>query len=178
MIQLTLAVRQNMAPEMPPTGGGQGRLKSRSGDLEWERCCSLAFDARLTAGQRWKINHQDMTSRPPSERRQYERLHLELPLHFTRMSGCKVVDCVSINISCQGVYFISPEPILSGERLQIDLQLPSLPGREELKAHLRCRAKVVRVDSSSNCHGFGVACRIDQFMIRFEETEFRRDPMH
>lgn len=114
---------------------------------------------------------------PLEERRRYERLLLELPLRFTRTNRLKVVDCLATNISGQGIYFISPEPILAGERLQIDLQLPSGTGPKQVRAHLRCKAKVVRVDSATHGQGFGVGCRIDHYAIRFGDSDFRDDPM-
>jgi hypothetical protein len=116
-----------------------------------------------------------MSLPPTIERRKFERLQLHLPLQFSLANGPRIIDCFTENISSEGVYFVSSHSLSAGEQLEIDLLLaPYNTGHTLPKLHLRCRAQVVRVDSSCPGLGFGIACRIDSYDIRFGGADRRR----
>jgi PilZ domain len=118
-----------------------------------------------------------MSSPPTFDRRKFERLRLKLPLQFRLENGSEVIDCFTENISSEGVYFISLRSLTRGERLEVDLVLPlQSSGSNQLRAHLKCCARVARVDESRERLGFGVACRIETYSIWFEPDR-RRDQM-
>jgi hypothetical protein len=112
----------------------------------------------------------------PVERRKLERLPLQLALQFSRVfRRDEVIECVTENISGEGIYFISLRSLIAGEQLEIDLLLPPLKsGHNAVNVHLRCRAQVVRVDTRQG-PGVGVACRIEQYTIRFGDADLLRD---
>jgi len=108
---------------------------------------------------------------PTSERRRFERVRLHLPLQFKTVDHPDMIVCITENISSEGVYFTSLFAAKVGERLDVDMLLPAHnSGRSEVRVHLKCRAQVVRVDSSGERRGFGIACRIEKHSIWFEET--------
>jgi hypothetical protein len=115
--------------------------------------------------------------RPRIERRKFERVPLQLSLQFSRaVRPGEVIECTTENISCEGVYFVSLHSLMQGERLEVDLLFPSHnSGRNQVNVHVRCRAKVVRVDSAGKGLGFGIACRIEKYTIRFGDADLRRD---
>jgi PilZ domain len=130
-----------------------------------------------TTRQRFRISKlPNIMSLPPTiERRKFERLQLHLPLQFTFANGPGIIDCFTENISSEGVYFVSSHSLSAEERLEIDLLLaPYNTGCNLPKLHLRCRAQVVRVDSSCQGLGFGIACRIESYNIQFGDADRRR----
>jgi PilZ domain len=133
--------------------------------------------AQRTTRQRFRTSKlPNIMSLPPTiERRKFERLQLHLPLQFTFANGPVIVDCFTENISSEGVYFVSSHSLSAGDRLSIDLLLaPYNTGCTLPKLHLRCRAQVVRVDSFCQGLGFGIACRIESYDIRFGDADRRR----
>jgi hypothetical protein len=116
---------------------------------------------------------------PHLERRKLERLPLQLSLQFSRTSHREeVIECTTENISGEGIYFVSVRSLIAGERLEIDLLLPPLKsGQDQVDVHLRCRAEVVRVDSNYRGLGMGIACRIDNYIVRFGDVDLRGERM-
>jgi|SRR5580700_6717290 hypothetical protein len=116
---------------------------------------------------------------PAIERRKLERLPLQLSLQFSRASRREeVIQCTTENISGEGIYFVSMRSLDAGERLEIDLLLPPLKsGHNRVDVHLRCRAEVVRVDRIRQGPAIGIACRIEQYTIRFGDVDLLRDHM-
>jgi hypothetical protein len=115
----------------------------------------------------------------PVERRKLERLPLQLSLQFRRASSREeVVECTTENITGEGIYFVSMGSLIAGERLEIDLLLPPLKsGCNQVDVHLRCQAKVLRVDSNYSGRGIGIACRIEKYIVRFGDVDLRGDQM-
>jgi hypothetical protein len=127
-----------------------------------------------------KILQLNTMALPPSvERRKFERIPLQLILQFTRaFSQGEVVDCITENISSEGVYFVSRHAVTTGERIEIDLLFhPHNTGRKQVNLHMRCLALVVRVESARHGIGFGIACRIEKYTILFGDSDLRRDRM-
>jgi PilZ domain-containing protein len=116
---------------------------------------------------------------PPVERRKLERLPLQLSLRFSRaFSREEVIECVTENISGEGIYFVSLRSLIAGERLEIDLHLPPLnSGQNQVEVHLRCRAQVLRVESTHHGLSMGIACRIESYTIRFGDADPLNDLM-
>ncbi len=113
------------------------------------------------------------------ERRKFERVPLQLPIQFARANRPEeVIDCVTENISGEGIYFVSCFPLVAGERLEVDLLFPPHnSARNKVSVHLRCQVQVMRVASSGQGLGFGIACRIKTYTIQFGDSDLRRERM-
>jgi hypothetical protein len=105
------------------------------------------------------------------ERRRYERLPLRLPVRFIN-DRASANSCFTENISNGGFYYVSLDPILPGERLEVEILLPAHnPGSCEKRVRLKCQAQVVRIDSTWLGPGFGIGCRIEAYSLHLEEAE-------
>ena len=111
------------------------------------------------------------------ERRKFERVPLRLSLQFVRVSQpTDVIDCFTENLCGEGVYFVSCHSLGVGDWLELDLHFPPHnSGRNLVNLHLRCQARVMRVDPASQGLGFGIACHIEKYTILFGDADLRRD---
>ena len=108
---------------------------------------------------------------PSTERRKHERLGLRLAVRFTSSDGSPPINCFTENISSNGFYFISPETFELGEQRDAHLLLPSRGySRSGDNVDLRCKVRIVRVDSMPANSGFGVACQIEKYALTWEEA--------
>ncbi len=111
-----------------------------------------------------------------TDRLEYERLPLHLPLQFAREGRSERVECVTECISGNELCFISPELLQPGERMDVDvLLLANKLGRDALNVHLKCRVDVERVDATRSDSGFRIGCRIRKYGIGFGNTDLGRD---
>jgi hypothetical protein len=69
-----------------------------------------------------------------------------------------------MNLSCDGVYWVSKTPFSLGERVQCSIHITP-PGFRATKTRLllHCRVRIVRVEESAE--GFGVGCQIEEFAL-------------
>ncbi|MGD0300553.1 MAG: PilZ domain-containing protein [Bryobacteraceae bacterium] len=138
-----------------------------------------ASAVQYNAVRRLKTDQSFMGLPPPVERRKFERLPLQLSLQFRRaFRRDEVIGCITENISGEGIYFVSLHSLIAGERLEIDMLLPPLvSGNSRVNVHLRCRAQVVRVESTRRGLGQGIACRIEKYTIQFGDADLLSDQM-
>lgn len=86
------------------------------------------------------------------ERRQEERISLEVPVRMVNGSG------LSRDISKSGIYFVTGEDLEAGRRIDFSLPLDyACPGRV---LRLECKGEVLRVESIGEQRG--VAARINE----------------
>jgi hypothetical protein len=73
------------------------------------------------------------------------------------------------NLSSQGFYCIAKEPFVVGERLECEVEFPPQWGSTdaETAVFLHCVAHVVRVEANHLQDGFGIACRIEEYALRW-----------
>ncbi len=84
------------------------------------------------------------------------------------------MDSITQEISSEEVAFDSPEELLIGERLYLNLLIPTVDCvHSGLKIHLQCQASVVRAESAPSGLGFRVRCRIEDDTIRFENLDLK-----
>lgn len=97
-----------------------------------------------------------------SERRQRERLALRCPVRILASAEGPADDAITVNLSSQGIYWISQVPCTPGQRIGCYVFID--PGGFRSGAasvSLYCRVRVVRVEEVAT--GFGVGGRIEQY---------------
>ncbi len=98
------------------------------------------------------------------ERRKRERIELRCPVQIFRAPESRAVDAATVNLSSDGVYWISNDAFSPGDRIQCSISITP-PGfrAQKIPLFLHCRVHVVRVEETGS--GFGVGCRIEQFEL-------------
>jgi hypothetical protein len=118
-----------------------------------------------------KLTESHNPASSPAERRKFKRLPLHLPVRLSRPKASPI-HCTTENISSEGFYCVSPDPVVPGERLDVEIALPAhSPGRYESRVRLKCQAVVVRVHSTWLGSGFGIGCRIENYSFRLQAGE-------
>jgi hypothetical protein len=96
------------------------------------------------------------------ERRKRERVALQCPVRIVASADGLAGDAMAVNISCQGIYWISQLPFTPGEQVSCAIFIPPNGFRSDSSGlSLNCRVRVVRVEEASG--GFGVGCRIEEY---------------
>jgi hypothetical protein len=96
------------------------------------------------------------------ERRQRERLALRCPVRILASAESPADDAVTVNLSSQGIYWISQIPCTPGQRIGCYVFINPNGFRSGASAvSLYCRVRVVRVEEVAT--GFGVGGRIEQY---------------
>lgn len=99
------------------------------------------------------------------ERRRRARTHVHWPVLLLRNHGSAAIDTVTQNLSSNGFYCFSPEPLKPGESLLCTLKLPAHdPKGEELTLGLECTVVVMRAEAVSDS-AYGIACRIEDYHL-------------
>jgi hypothetical protein len=110
---------------------------------------------------------------PTGERRSRTRMTARWPVRLNRVGETLAVEGETKNLSSQGLYCLSEEPFVPGERLECILALSSLDLEEREGAFcLRCYAQVIRVESRNSEARFGLACKIDDFELVVSRIRF------
>jgi hypothetical protein len=98
------------------------------------------------------------------ERRQRERLALRCPVRIVESAEGPADDAVTVNLSSQGIYWISQTPCTPGQRIGCYVLIdPSGFRSGSSPVSLYCRVRVVRVEEVAT--GFGVGGRIEQYAL-------------
>src|SRR6185437_16197145 len=113
---------------------------------------------------------------PLSERRQHKRVELHCPVRLLRQPGTQSVESVTENLSSDGFYCVSREPLQPGERLkgvivicggtppayEAPLRNSSAIGRQRCTlgdsasaVRLECHVTVMRVEGLYSAFGLG-----------------------
>jgi PilZ domain len=100
------------------------------------------------------------------ERRKRERLRLRLPVLLLRADSNTPISSETANISNDGFYCETPEPLSPGEKLTCLLALPTQPSISAPgdPFYIEGQVDVVRL-VGDNATGFGIGCRICQYRI-------------
>ncbi len=105
-----------------------------------------------------------------TERRQYPRAALRLPLQVRRVAGPTEAvrgGLLTRDISSSGVYFLCPERIEPGTPVEMEISIVQRPfGRGSVR--MRTEARIVRVDPAGEGGWHGLAAE-------FEDISFYRD---
>lgn len=98
------------------------------------------------------------------ERRKRERVDLQCPVQIFRAPEGRALEATTVNLSSDGVYWVSADVFSPGERIECSI-LITPPGfrAPKIPVYLHCRARVVRAEATEA--GFGVGCRIEQFVL-------------
>jgi len=103
------------------------------------------------------------TAKPNPERRTARRFSMALPMKVRFDSGAQTFveqTGETRDVSFRGLYFLSPAPLQADSSIEFVLTLPqqiTLAG----DVHIRCYARVLRVDSVAGRQG--VAARIERY---------------
>jgi len=99
------------------------------------------------------------------ERRRRARTQVHWPLMLLRDHGSDAIETSTQNLSSNGFYCFTPEPLKPGESLLCTLRLPAHdPKGEERSLSLECTVMVVRAEAAADGH-FGIACRIEDYHL-------------
>ena len=97
-----------------------------------------------------------------NERRKRVRVDLHWTVLLTRKAGKTPIETRTENLSSDGFYCFSSEPLTPGEQLDCVIIVPI---RREETLWLECRIGVVRVEIAPPGTGYGVGCRIEDYRI-------------
>ena len=102
--------------------------------------------------------------RSSRERRKRERIGLQCPVQLFTIPEGPALEATTVNLSCDGVYWVSNVPFSLGQRVQCSI-LITPPGFRATKTrlYLHCRVRIVRVEESAT--GIGVGCQIEDFAL-------------
>lgn len=70
-----------------------------------------------------------------------------------------------MNISSDGFYCMAPRPFTPGEWIECDILVPTLADPHRDLLVLRCRAQVLRVETTGKEDAYGLACRIEDYSV-------------
>jgi c-di-GMP-binding flagellar brake protein YcgR len=99
----------------------------------------------------------------PNERRKRLRVDLHLNVRFAKF-GSRPIETRTKNLSSEGFYCLSPEPLTPGEELACVIVIPAEdPQSREDALSLECRARVVRVEKAEREGFFGIACHMENY---------------
>lgn len=97
-----------------------------------------------------------------AEKRKHRRYDLSLHLEVKGRKRAQPIQTQTRDISARGLYFTFTEPLEVGSELNFELNLPpELSGGKDVR--VRCRGRVVRVDSSKGSQQVGVASTIETY---------------
>jgi hypothetical protein len=100
------------------------------------------------------------------DRRHRVRLPLQWPVRFQRSEGAQEIGGQTENLSSEGFYCILEEPLDVEERLECSIGIPNVSLVSAASGpELRCAVRVVRVERTLSGARFGVACRIERYML-------------
>ncbi|HWB96184.1 MAG TPA: PilZ domain-containing protein [Bryobacteraceae bacterium] len=102
------------------------------------------------------------------ERRKRERVGLRCPVLAFRGVEEVPLSGHTVNLSSEGIYWLADQPLHPGERLHCSIRMTPHGFRcGAVSLCLRCEVEIVRVDPAK--HGFGVACRIEEYVLTTEQ---------
>ena len=103
------------------------------------------------------------TSALKSEQRTSRRFALKLPVSIRCDDGVlREVPAETRDLSAQGVFFYTGSALSQGSKVEFTLTLPpEITLTESIR--VRCRGRVVRIDSNSNRPQSGIAAIIEQY---------------
>jgi hypothetical protein len=108
---------------------------------------------------------KDMAARK-AERRSRPRAALQLVVHVSRARDKHPVASITRNVSSQGFYCLVQEPFESGERVECTVVIPIPKSvRPDEVLWLKCRARVLRVETAAADTAFGIACQIEEYCV-------------
>jgi hypothetical protein len=91
---------------------------------------------------------------------------LRCPLRLRRPDGSGVVETRTENLSSDGFFCVSKERFEPGQRLECVLLLPAAPpGVPAPGVPLFCHVEVSRLEVMAGDGGFGLGCRITDFVL-------------
>lgn len=110
-----------------------------------------------------------MSMATAADKRKHRRYDLSLDLEVKGRKRAAAIQTQTRDISARGLYFNFTEPMDVGSELNFELNLPpELSGGKDVR--VRCRGRVIRVDSIKSSRQVGVAATIETYeFIRAHE---------
>ena len=103
-----------------------------------------------------------MSTASAAEQRKHRRYELSLDLEVKGRKRAQPIQTQTRDISARGLYFNFTEPLDVGSELSFELNLPpELSGGKDVR--VRCRGRIIRVDSLKGSHQVGVASTIETY---------------
>ena len=108
----------------------------------------------------------DQTWTTGMERRRIPRAALHWTVYLLLPHSSHPFRSRTRDISRDGFYCFLKQPVVPGEHIECDIVVPT---HNELNpadmVYLHCHAVVVRVEQTADEHGFGMACRIEDYRV-------------
>jgi ATP-dependent helicase/DNAse subunit B len=103
-----------------------------------------------------------MATTNAAEKRKHRRYDLSLDLEVKGRKRGQPIQTQTRDISARGLYFSFTEPLEVGSELNFELNLPpELSGGKDVR--VRCRGRIVRVDTVKGSQQVGVASTIETY---------------
>jgi hypothetical protein len=101
-----------------------------------------------------------------AERRSRPRAALQWVVHVSRAGGKHPVASKTRNVSSQGFYCLTREPLDWGERVECTVVIP-IPNsvKPDDVLWLKCQARVLRVEAAAADTTFGIAFQIEEYCV-------------
>ncbi len=97
-----------------------------------------------------------------TDRRKRRRVPLQWPVQLLRQDPGQTISTTTLNLSSDGFYCVSPEPVDAGEVLRCSITIPEDNGTS---LSVWCRVRIVRVEIDPHTLTYGVGCQILQFTL-------------
>lgn len=100
------------------------------------------------------------------ERRRRRRVFLHWTVYLWPRDEMQPYQAETTNISSDGFYCVAPRPFTPGEWIECDIFVPTMADQnDDDLLVLRCRVQVLRVETTGNGDGYGLACRIEDYSL-------------
>jgi hypothetical protein len=110
------------------------------------------------------------SSNMPNERRKRERLGLRVGVLLLQKGSDHPILSETSDITNDGFYCTSPQPLSPGEKLSGIMQLPAAPSvTESTQLYVEAEIEIVRL-AIDNTIGFGLGCRITDYRVITRES--------
>ena len=103
----------------------------------------------------------DDHSLPVEERRTRARARVRLPVHI--MTRGQYFECVTKDLSCEGLYMFSDRLIPHGSVCACTIALPGSGSALPDSVQVECTLEILRVEPAGS--DYGIACRIRKYFV-------------
>lgn len=142
------------------------------GSVFWQMKCNVLrghlsmrsatpYESSVAALRKDQAEHKE-----GSERRRHPRVPLHWKLNLACSHSAHPFCTKTQDISRDGFYCLLDQPLVPGELVECDIVVPAHRAQDpDDVIHLRCHARVVRVEEVAAGIAFGAACRMEDYSV-------------
>jgi hypothetical protein len=109
----------------------------------------------------------------PNERRKRSRIEVCWTVRFWGGKQGKPIECTTRDVSNQGFYCVSAEPLAAGNAVECLLLIPAQDRtNRDAVLCLACHVQVVRMEILGREGPYGIACQIEDYHVLRAEHRF------